>query len=72
MSEHAGDPLVTAAARLEAAVERLAMALTRPRPVEDAVPRAEVEALTMRLEGTIQRLKAALREQDGLGEEGED
>lgn len=58
------DPVAGAAARLEAAVERLAGALARPRVPADAVPRAEVEALTQRLEATIARLKAALREQE--------
>jgi hypothetical protein len=63
MSDGAADPVILAAARLEAAVERLAAALARTRPPEDMVPRAEVDALTTRLEATIARLKAALRDQ---------
>ena len=66
------DPLTVAATRLEAAIERLAASLARPRAPQDMlrpgaaadmVPRAEVEALTLRLEATIARLKAALAEQ---------
>ena len=64
---------MVSAIRLEAAVERLAEALSRPRPATaapaDMVPRAEVEALTARLETTIARLKAALAEQDDAAEE---
>ena len=56
------DPVMAAAIRLEAAVERLAISLARPRAPEGMVPRAEVEALTVRLEATIARLKAALRD----------
>ncbi|MBV1798002.1 hypothetical protein [Siccirubricoccus sp. G192] len=72
-----------AAARLEAAVERLAAALpaalARPRPAgqpggdADSVPRAEVAALAARLDATILRLRAAmqdeLRQADEPGEE---
>jgi hypothetical protein len=57
-----------ALARLEAAVEHLAEAASRPRPVtsaaaaEDGVPRAAVAALAERLDETIARLRAALGE----------
>jgi hypothetical protein len=68
MSDAGGkaDPLVQAAARLEAAVERLADALGAAldgadRPA-DAVPRAEVSALAERLDATISRLRGALAE----------
>lgn len=58
-----------AAARLETAVERLAVALqarlSRPEADDalepaDLVPRAEVAALAERLEATVARLRAAL------------
>ena len=72
-----------AAARLEAAVERLAealpAALARLRQADspgsdaDSVPRAEVAALAARLDATILRLRAAmqdeLRQADEPGEE---
>ena len=56
-----------ALARLEAAVEHLADAASRPRPAdaptgEDGVPRAAVAALAERLDETIARLRAALGE----------
>jgi hypothetical protein len=54
------DSLADAAARLEAAVERLAAAASRPRPV--GVPPEEVAVLSRRLEDTIARLRQALRE----------
>ncbi len=57
-----------ALARLEAAVERLAIAASRPRaPAEagDVVPRAQVQAIADRLDETIARLRAALGEEDG-------
>ena len=74
MSEHGADPLGLAAARLEAAVERLAgvlgPALQRRAEAEadpdgDAggVPRAEVAALAARLDQTITRLRSALAEE---------
>ncbi len=76
----AADPLMAAAVRLESAVERLATALSRPRTDEDAVPRADVAALSARLEATMARLKTALRDQiapaddsagdDRLGDDG--
>lgn len=68
MSDGARDPVATAAARLEAAVERLAAAVARPRPASfaeeaDAVPRAEVAAMAERLDATIARLRAALTDE---------
>lgn len=68
MSDGARDPVASAAARLEAAVERLAAAVARPRPMQfaeeaDAVPRAEVAAMAERLDATIARLRAALTEE---------
>ncbi|WP_135469303.1 hypothetical protein [Crenalkalicoccus roseus] len=64
MSDSARDPVAQAAARLEAAVERLAEALARPRPdAEDMVPRAEVAALAERLDATIARLRGAIAEE---------
>ena len=54
-----------AADRLESALERL-FALLEARFAsveEDMVPRAEVEALSARLDETLERLKAALAEQ---------
>ncbi len=57
----AGDPVGQAAARLEAAVERLAESLARPRPgPEDMIPRAEVAAIAERLDATVARLRAAI------------
>lgn len=61
-----------AAARLEAAVERLAAALDATRAssrhqaaAEDAVPKAEVEALAARLDDTLARLRSALDDAEG-------
>lgn len=52
-----------ALARLEAAVERLAMAATRPQAtVGEGVPRAQVQAIADRLDETISRLRTALGE----------
>jgi hypothetical protein len=54
-----------ALARLEAAVERLAMSAARPRgPVApgEGVSRAQVQAIADRLDETIARLRAALGE----------
>jgi len=74
MSEQGGsaDPVAEAAARLEAAVERLAAVLGNAfaagRPAGTAgaegetVPRAEVAALADRLDATIARLRGALAE----------
>ncbi|SDB68116.1 hypothetical protein [Belnapia rosea] len=63
MSDSARDPVGAAAARLEAAVERLAGILTRPRGDADMVPRAEVAAMAERLDATIARLRGALAEE---------
>ena len=68
MNDGVTDPVASAAARLEAAVERLAVAVARPRPQHlaedaDAVPRAEVAAMAERLDATIARLRAALAEE---------
>jgi hypothetical protein len=56
---------LAAADRLEAALERLfALLEARFSEVEqDMVPRAEVEALSLRLDETLERLRAALAEQ---------
>lgn len=54
-----------ALARLEAAVERLAIAASRPRePVGEGVPRAQVQAIADRLDETIARLRTALGDED--------
>jgi hypothetical protein len=56
-----------ALARLEAAVERLAIAAARPRTVAapgEGVPRAQVQAIADRLDETIARLRASLGEGD--------
>jgi hypothetical protein len=81
MSESAKDPVAAAAARLEAAVERLGRAATAARAVIAAARagaaaggaaiaagpnRAELAALADRLDATILKLRAA------LGEEAED
>ncbi len=50
-----------ALARLEAAVERLAMAAARPSPLAvEGVSRAQVQAIADRLDETISRLRTAL------------
>jgi hypothetical protein len=76
MGESVGDPLGQAAARLEAAVEALARALSRPRPAgadaEDMVPRAEVAAIAERLDATIARLRTAIAEDLRPGEDTEE
>ncbi|WP_372624163.1 hypothetical protein [Falsiroseomonas sp.] len=54
-----------ALARLEAAVERLAIAAGRPRGTVEGVSRAQVQAIADRLDETIARLRAALGEEDG-------
>ncbi|MBK1661149.1 hypothetical protein [Paracraurococcus ruber] len=75
MSDAASNPVALAAARLETAVEKLAEALSRPRPAAeetDMVPRAEVAAMAERLDATIARLRLALAEELRAGErEGE-
>lgn len=66
MSDGARDPVAAAAARLEAAVERLAQAVARTH-VEgedgESVPRAEVAAMAERLDATIARLRGALSDE---------
>jgi hypothetical protein len=72
----ARDPVVQAAARLEAAVERLAQAIAAamaqggPGPrasagpaAENMIPRAEVAAIADRLDATLLRLRGALAEE---------
>ncbi len=58
-----------ALARLEAAVERLAIAAARPRDAGggtvEGVSRAQVQAIADRLDETIARLRSALGEEDG-------
>ncbi|MCZ8149134.1 MAG: hypothetical protein O9325_14975 [Roseomonas sp.] len=53
-----------ALARLEAAVEQLAIAATKPRPLAmpagEGVPREQVQAIADRLDETIARLRNAL------------
>jgi hypothetical protein len=53
-----------ALARLEAAVEQLAIAADKPRPpampAGEGVPRAQVQAIADRLDETIARLRNAL------------
>ena len=51
---------------------RLADALSRPREPEDSVPRAEVAALSARLDATLAKLKTALRDQAAPDDEGEE
>jgi hypothetical protein len=74
MSDGGGarDPVVQAAARLEAAVDRLAQAIAAamaqggPGPraaAEDMIPRAEVAAIADRLDATLLRLRGALAEE---------
>lgn len=54
-----------ALARLEAAVERLAISAGRPRPAAagEGVSRAQVQAIADRLDETIARLRTALGEE---------
>jgi hypothetical protein len=54
-----------ALARLEAAVERLAIAAARrpSAPPGEGVPRAQVQAIADRLDETIARLRTALGEE---------
>jgi hypothetical protein len=55
-----------ALARLEAAVERLAIAASRPRPAAapgEGVSRSQVQAIADRLDETIARLRTALGEE---------
>ena len=61
------DPAMQALDRLEAALEALFDGLEArfARMEEERVPRAEVEALSRRLDETLERLKAALAEQHG-------
>jgi hypothetical protein len=70
MSDGARDPVSMAAARLEAAVERLARSVANARVLAgdtaeegDMVPRSEVAALAERLDATIARLRIALAEE---------
>lgn len=60
MTDPAPDPVLAAALRLEAAVDRLAAQLATPRAEPDSVPRAEVVALAERLDLGLARLRAAL------------
>lgn len=71
MSDSNADPVAQAAARLEAAVERLAeIAARAPRPAADGsgggdgVPRAAVAAIADKLDATVARLRAALGEEN--------
>ena len=61
----AGTDTGQALARLEAAVERLAIAAARPRGNVEGVSRAQVQAIADRLDETIARLRSALGEEDG-------
>ena len=63
MVESRQDPVALAAEKLEAAVTRLAAALSRPRAEADEadmVPRAEVAAMAERLDATLAKLRVAL------------
>jgi hypothetical protein len=65
MNDAAGDPVTEAAARLEAAVERLSRAVaSRPAPVAtgEGPDREAVAALAARLDDTIARLRGVLGE----------
>ena len=79
MIEGGKDPMALAVARLETAVERLALGLSRggggaPRPAGDPLDapalRAEVAALAARLDASIARLREVVREESGPGEGG--
>ena len=70
MSDGARDQMAMAAARLEAAVERLTHAFTQARAAappmaedSDMVPRAEVAAMADRLDAAIARLRRVLVEE---------
>lgn len=66
MSDGARDPVALAAARLEAAVERLIQAIAQAQPAaddNDMVPRAEIAAMAERLDATIARLRGMLAEE---------
>jgi hypothetical protein len=74
MSGSSMDPVAAAAARLEAAVDRLAQVAAQPRPaaieapaatVIMGVPRTEVLAIAARLDEAIAKLRAALAEDEG-------
>ncbi len=67
-------PTLAAAERLEAALERLLAAIeareaAREAPTRDMVPRAEVEALSARLDDALARLRLAMAEQTPGGAE---
>jgi|LNFM01.2.fsa_nt_gb hypothetical protein len=70
MNDAEGDPVAEAAARLEAAVERLSRAMAnRPVPAQaaegqdTAAAREAVAALAARLDDTIARLRGVLGEE---------
>ena len=74
MSEGGGNPVALAVARLELAVERLALGLSRSggvRPAGDPADatalRAEVAALAARLDASIARLREVVREESEPG-----
>jgi len=65
------DAMEQALARLEGAVDRLAAALAAaPRPAPSAgVPRAQIAVLAERLDATLAALRAALADQDAVGQD---
>ena len=77
MGESGSDPMALAVARLELAVERLALGLSRGggarSPAADEAPldapalRAEVAALAARLDASIARLRDVVREESEPG-----
>jgi hypothetical protein len=78
MSEGGGDPMALAVARLELAVERLALGLSRSggvrppaasgeAPLDAPALRAEVAALAARLDASIARLREVVREESEPG-----
>jgi hypothetical protein len=71
MSESLNDPVAQAAARLEMAVDRLARAASQPRVAGPAADRAALASLADRLDETVARLRAALREREAEAEDEE-
>jgi hypothetical protein len=67
MAETRADPVMAAAARLEAAVAELAAVLSRPSALAEAegemVPRAAVAAMAERLDATLMRLRHVLADE---------
>lgn len=84
MGESGSDPMALAVARLELAVERLAVGLSRgagvrrpaaadeggDAPLDASALRAEVAALAARLDASIARLREVVREESEPGGSG--